>query len=103
MKTLKDIAMVIRSKNAGPYIFTFDVLFPDRETFDQVVAAGKVSRDSVAAAYRIDAGEVLAFDFHPFAKAMKFSIRRPTVSGAVGDGDIYGAQQHAPLLDLPAL
>lgn len=101
--TLKEIAMVIRSKNAGPYIFTFDVLFPDRETFERVVAAGRLDRKSVARAYGIPPAEVLAFDFYPFANAMKFSIRRPTVSGAVGDGDIYGAQQHAPLMDLRAL
>lgn len=100
---LNEVASVIRSKNAGPYIFTFDVLFKDREMFDRVVEAGLVTRAAVAAAYRIEPDAVLSFDFYPFAKAMKFSIRRPIVSGAVGDGDIYGAQQHAPLLDLRAL
>jgi len=101
--TLSEIATVIRSKNAGPYLFTFDVLFPDRAVFDRVVDAGKLDRKAVARAYGLAPGDVISFDFYPFAKAMKFSIRRPTVSGAVGDGDIYGAQQHAPLLDLEAL
>ena len=101
--TLNKLAMVIRSKNAGPYLFTFDVLFKDRETFDKVEAAGHVTRASVAAAYGITSDEVVSFNFYSFAKAMKFTIRRPTVSGSIGDGDIYGAQQHAPLLDLRAL
>jgi hypothetical protein len=27
-------------------------------------------------------------------------MRRPVVSGSPGDSDVYGAQQHAPLLDI---
>jgi hypothetical protein len=27
-------------------------------------------------------------------------MKRRLPSGALGDGDIYGAQQHAPLLDI---
>ena len=37
--------------------------------------------------------------FEP-AQAVKITLRRRVVSGAPGDSDIYGAQQHAPLLDL---
>jgi hypothetical protein len=100
---LREVASVVRSKNAGPFIYTFDILFPDRETFDKVQAAGKLSRGLVAKTYRISENEVYSFDFHRFANAVKFSIRRPVPSGSVGDSDIYGAQQHAPLLDLEVL
>jgi len=34
------------------------------------------------------------------AAPVKFSIRREVASGGVGDSDVYGAQQHAPLLDI---
>jgi hypothetical protein len=34
------------------------------------------------------------------AFAFKASFDRPIPSGAVGDTDVYGAQQHAPLLDV---
>ncbi|MCX5844350.1 MAG: DUF4387 family protein [Deltaproteobacteria bacterium] len=34
------------------------------------------------------------------AWAIKISLVRPVVSGSVGDTDVYGAQQHAPLLKL---
>ena len=57
----------------------------------------------MAGAYGISANQVLSFDYYPFACALKFSIRRPVASGAVGDSDVYGAQQHAPLLALRAL
>ena len=46
--------------------------------------------------------ELVAFD--P-AAAIKITIRRPRTAGDVGETDVYGAQQHAPLLgvvlDLP--
>jgi hypothetical protein len=39
------------------------------------------------------------------AAAIKITIRRPRTAGDVGETDVYGAQQHAPLLgvvlDLP--
>lgn len=99
---LKEVATVIRSKNAGPFIFTFDVLFPDADTFNHVRDAGRLDRASVARAYGISPNEVISFAFYPFANAMKFSMRRAVPSGTVGDSDVYGAQQHAPLLDLSA-
>jgi hypothetical protein len=100
---LRDVCKVIRSKNAGPFIFTFDIMFRDAETFAAVKAAGHLDRAAVARAYGISPNEVLSFEWHGFASAAKFSIRREVASGGVGDSDVYGAQQHAPLLDLRAL
>jgi hypothetical protein len=99
---LKDVATVIRSKNAGPYIFTFDILFPDKQSFDRMIAAGKLDRSAIAKAYNISPNELIAFEYYEFAKALKFSMRRAVPSGSTGDSDVYGAQQHAPLLDLDA-
>ncbi|WP_410979253.1 DUF4387 family protein [Cobetia sp. SIMBA_158] len=31
---------------------------------------------------------------------MKFTIARTNPSGSPGDGDIFGSQQYAPLLDI---
>jgi hypothetical protein len=45
----------------------------------------------------------LGFEYYPFANALKFSIQRSVSSGGPRDADAYGAQQHAPLLDMPAL
>ena len=98
MKTLADLADVIRSKNAGPFIVTFDILFSDAATFEAVRAAGCVTRASVCECYGISDNELLSFEFHPFANAIKFSLRRSIGSGGPGDHDVYGAQQHAPLL-----
>ena len=103
MTTLREVCKVVRSKNAGPFIFTFDIMFKDAPTFEAVRQAGLLDRAAVAKAYGISPNEVLAFDWHAFANAVKFSIRRQVASGGVGDSDVYGAQQHAPLLELRAL
>ena len=99
---LKEIAKVIRSKNAGPYIVTFDVLFPDAEVFNRVRRAGLFTPPAVASAFNISQSEILGFEYYAFANAVKFSLRRPVVSGSIGDSDVYGAQQHAPLLEMVA-
>ena len=103
MKALCEIASIIRSKNAGPFIVTFDIFFDDEKTFKAVKAAGLINRASVCERYGVSDNELLGFDFYPFARAIKFSLRRPVSAGGPSDSDVYGAQQHAPLIDMPAL
>ena len=50
-----ELAPVIRSKNAGPFIYTFDILFRDAGTFERVREAGHLDRAAVAGAYGISA------------------------------------------------
>lgn len=98
---LSDIARVIRSKNAGPFLFTFDIIFADLETLERVERTGSLTREIVAGLYGVTADEIVDFAYYPMARAVKFSIYRPLPSGARFDTDVYGAQQHAPLLTLP--
>jgi len=97
---LVDITRVIRSKNAGPGELTLDIVFESKTWFERVVAAAIIDRELIARLYRQDADDVLSvIEFAP-AFAIKATLRRPLASGAVGDTDIYGAQQHVPLLGL---
>jgi hypothetical protein len=98
---LSEIARVIRSKNAGPFLVTFDIIFADAETLERVRASGTLTSQTVASLYGVSANEVLDFAYYPMARAVKFSMYRPQPSGARFDTDVYGAQQHAPLLTLP--
>lgn len=93
-----EIAQVVRSKNAGPFLLTFDVLFDTPERLEAVRKSGRLTRETVAAAYGVSPNEVIDFDYYPFANAVKFSLRRPHPSGSAGDTDVYGAQQHVPLM-----
>jgi hypothetical protein len=98
---LSEIARVIRSKNAGPFVVTFDIIFADAETLERVRRSGMLTDQTVAGLYGVSANEILDFAYYPMARAVKFSMYRPQPSGARFDTDVYGAQQHAPLLTLP--
>jgi hypothetical protein len=97
---LVEIAAVIRSKNAGPYELTLDVVFTTQEWYERVVAARALTAEVVARAYGVPVEDVLHLvEFAP-AAAIKATLRRPLVCGDPGETDVYGAQQHAPLLAL---
>jgi hypothetical protein len=93
---LEDLASVIRSKNAGPYSLTFDILFDDLEVYLRVVASGAISVPSMALLLKQDPATVRVFE-HKAARAIKVTIPRTSPAGSVEDNDIYGTQQHVPL------
>ena len=99
MAKLRDLAKVCKSKNAGPFEVTIDVMFDTRELFDQVLASGVLNAELFAKLYGVDSKDVMVTPYPP-ALAIKGTIPRRVSSGDVGDTDVYGAQQHAPMLDV---
>ncbi len=99
-RRLADLASVIRSKNAGPFELTFDVMFDDEPTYARVRASGVLGAELIQQLYRIDASSLLSVHFFDAALTFKATIARAVPSGTVGDSDVLGAQQHAPLLDV---
>ena len=96
---LKDIANVIRSKNAGPFELTLDVLLKDADMFEKLKSADIINKKMIAGLYQIPETDVISIVYFPNAKAIKATIVRPLPSGALGERDVYGAQQHAPLVN----
>lgn len=99
MAKLGDLARLIRSKNAGPFVLTFDVMFEEEETYRRVLASRVLTKGVFARLYRVPESDVMFFEHHA-ARAIKISIPRPTVQCDPDDGDAYGGQQHAPLVEL---
>ena len=97
---LSDLAKTIRSKNAGVDKITFDIIFRERDNYERVKRAGVLTRKSVATLYRIPQERISDFVEYDPGYAIKFTIYRLRPSGSAGDGDIFGAQQYAPLLDI---
>ena len=97
---LKDLAKTIRSKNAGVNKITFDIIFRERAAYERVKQSGALTRETMATLYRIPPERISDFVEYEPAYAIKFTIYRLRPSGSAGDGDIVGAQQYAPLLDL---
>lgn len=99
MATLGELAQLVRSKNAGPFTLTFDIVFADTETYEKVKRSGVISRQLFSDVYRVPLEDVLYIE-HDVALALKASIPRPIPSGDPRDTDIFGGQQHGPLVDL---
>jgi hypothetical protein len=98
-RTIGEIAKFVTSKNAGPFLLTLDIVFPDEATYRRFTALRALDRATVARLYGIDEAAVLKIiEFDP-AYAVKITLRRPWGSGAVGESDVYGAQQHVPLAE----
>lgn len=98
-KQLWELCTLIRSKNAGPFWLTIDLMFSDADVFEAVRRSRALNRATVGALYGVDESDVRYFE-HPAALALKVSFPRPTPSGSSSDTDMYGGQFHAPLVDL---
>ena len=97
---LPELAEVIRSKNAGPYELTLDIIFKSQEIFDKVVRQKVITAKLISELYKIPEDKVISVVEFPPAKAIKATMVRTRACGDIGDTDVYGAQQHAPLLDI---
>ena len=100
MPRLFDLAKTIRSKNAGVDRITFDVIFADKATYEHVRRSGCLARGAVCKLFGIDDDRITDYVQFDAANAIKFTIRRTSPSGSPGDGDVFGSQQYAPLLDV---
>jgi hypothetical protein len=99
---LYQLADIVRSKNAGPYRITFDVIFADRTRYEHVRDSGAITPESVASAYGLPLSQVSSFFHIDHAMAIKVTIIRPRAQGTSGDGDMYGCQHHVSLMKIAA-
>jgi len=99
VRELWQFTKLIRSKNAGPFELTFDIMFKDETCFREVIASGTLSPELIARLYKVDLNRVQFFVIESLV-TIKISIPRPVFSGDVGDTDVYGGQFHGPLVRL---
>ncbi len=97
MTTIGDLARTLRSKNAGAFALTLDVVMKDRASYDRVMQSPALTPERIAAAYCVDPKDVLV-EPYPQVQAVKVTMPRAVPSGDPGDSDVYGAQQHVPLM-----
>jgi hypothetical protein len=88
-----DVASLIRSKNAGPFVISLDFVFPDRQTYATVRDSRAISRESIAELYSLPLTRVSEAIEYPAANAIKVNVIRERPAGAFGERDIYGSQQ----------
>ncbi len=99
-KNICELARTVRSKNAGSFIITLEIIFDDREVYERVKATGAITREAIGEAYGIAAERVLDFMYYDPGMGIKANLRRSSPSGGPGETDVYGCQQYAPLMSL---
>ncbi len=98
-RKVSDLAKVVRSKNASPFELTFDIIFKTEADYRQAKKKNRINRALMARIYGVPPSRILDAVYFGSACAVKVTMARPIASGAVGDGDVYGAQQHMPLAE----
>jgi hypothetical protein len=99
MATVGDLAVLVRSKNAGPFWLTIDIMFNDEGKYRRVRDSDAINRGLVARVFKRDPADIIVVN-HDTAMAIKVSFPRPQSSGSKYDSDVYGGQQYAPLLGI---
>lgn len=102
---LRDIANIIRSKNAGPYEITVDILFDSQAIYELVKSSNLLTMESIAKLYKISQQQIVWCGFFDCALAFKVTFPRmrkgkSVATGGFMENDVHGSQMHVELLDL---
>ncbi|MDG6106329.1 DUF4387 domain-containing protein [Dactylosporangium aurantiacum] len=99
-RTVADLALEVRSKNAGPFWVTMELFMRDAAGYALVADPAFLDEHVVARLYDVDAGTVQLFRL-PDLNVVKISFPRPVPQGSLRDRDIHAGQHHVPLALLP--
>ncbi|MGE5511007.1 MAG: DUF4387 domain-containing protein [Bacteroidota bacterium] len=98
-QTIGDLAVLVRSKNAGPFWLTLDIMFDKPETYHRVRDANVLTKKDIARMFKLKEEDIIVVN-HDAALAIKISFPRKHSSGSAYDNDAFGGQQYAPILGL---
>lgn len=104
-KTVGDLARVLRSKCAGPFEVTFDILFGSKEEYILVRDSGLLSNDVVARALGVRVDQLIWSGFFEPALAFKATIPRIrhgklVAAGSFMENDMHGSQEYLGLMNV---
>jgi hypothetical protein len=94
---LRDMASIIRSKDAGVNRITFDVIFTSGENYEAALHSNAFSRDNMARILNVPLHRVIGTFFVDSCNAIKISIDRPNISASMDERDVFGAQQQSAI------
>jgi hypothetical protein len=97
-RTLDDLALEVRSKNAGPFWMTLDVFLPDDAAYR--AADALITPEVIAELYQVAVESLQIFRI-PQLRVVKVSFPRPLPQGSLHDRDMHAGQHHVPLAGLP--
>ncbi|MBX7265802.1 DUF4387 family protein [Micromonospora sp. Llam7] len=96
MTVVADLALEVRSKNAGPFWVTMEVFARDAAAYALLADPSFLDASVIARLYGV-AAEGVQFFRIPALNVVKISFPRPVVQGSLHDRDIHAGQHHVPL------
>ncbi|WP_433534485.1 DUF4387 domain-containing protein [Micromonospora sp. CA-249363] len=100
LRTVADLALEVRSKNAGPFWVTMELFMRDAAGYTVVADPGFLDAPLIARLYGVPADAIRIFRI-PALNVVKISFPRPVAQGSLRDRDIHAGQHHVPLAMLP--
>lgn len=97
MQRLLDMAVVVRSKNAGINRLTYDVVFNSAADYEAALHANVFHKAQVAKLLQLPVEHVVGSFYVDSCNAIKITIDRPNLSASPDEHDVFGAQQHSAL------
>lgn len=94
---LLDMAVVIRSKDAGINRLTFDIIFTSGENYEAALHSNVFARCNVAKILNLPPARVVGTYFVDSCNAIKISVDRPNISASMDERDVFGAQQQVAI------
>ena len=96
-RTLGELALEVRSKNAGPFWMTLEAFMPDEETYR--IADALITTELISELYHVAPASVQLFRI-PDLRVVKVSFPRPITQGSLHDRDMHAGQHHVPLANV---
>jgi hypothetical protein len=100
---LRDMAAVIRSKDAGVNRITFDIIFASGESYEAALYSNAFTSSNVARVLDLSPQRVIGTFFVDACNAIKITIDRPHISASMDERDVFGTQQQTAIerMDIP--
>ena len=97
METISELAKIIRSKNAGPFMTTVDIFFDNIESYEKV--KDSLTNEVISKLYRIPIDDIIGIFHLDIIMGIKVTFIK---QGGIASGDqectdIFGSNQHVPL------
>lgn len=99
MPKVREVCRHVRSKVAGPFWVTIDLMFDGQDNYDRYVGSPELSAESIAAVYGVEPDTMAVYRI-PALKVLKVSFPRPAPQGGVEERDLHSGQQYTYLLDV---
>ncbi len=94
---LLDMAVVIRSKDAGINRLTFDIIFTSAENYEAALRSNAFCARAVAGTLGLPVERIVGTFFVDSCNAIKISVDRPNISASPDEHDVFGAQQQSAI------